>query len=66
MKRITNKKFEELLDILEDKGIVGPGDGAKPREVYINPTNPIDSIPVESSPRIENNNDDEDSEWSKV
>ncbi|MBI4119332.1 MAG: DUF87 domain-containing protein [Parcubacteria group bacterium] len=24
-----------LLDIMEEKGIVGPGDGAKPREVYI-------------------------------
>jgi S-DNA-T family DNA segregation ATPase FtsK/SpoIIIE len=23
-----------LLDILEEKGIVGPGEGAKPREVY--------------------------------
>ena len=23
-----------LLDILEDRGIIGPGDGAKPREVY--------------------------------
>jgi hypothetical protein len=23
------------LDILEDKGIIGPGDGAKPREVYL-------------------------------
>ena len=24
-----------LLDIMEDKGVVGPGDGAKPREVYL-------------------------------
>jgi S-DNA-T family DNA segregation ATPase FtsK/SpoIIIE len=24
-----------LLDIMEDKGLIGPGDGAKPREVYI-------------------------------
>ena len=24
-----------LLDIMENKGIVGPGDGAKPREVYL-------------------------------
>ncbi len=27
-----------LLDIMEEKGIVGPGDGAKPREVYIKKT----------------------------
>jgi len=26
-----------LLDILEEKGIIGPGDGAKPREVYVKP-----------------------------
>ena len=26
-----------LLDILENKGVIGPGDGAKPREVYIAP-----------------------------
>ena len=25
-----------ILDILEDKGVVGPSNGAKPREVYIN------------------------------
>jgi S-DNA-T family DNA segregation ATPase FtsK/SpoIIIE len=24
-----------LLDIMEEKGIVGPADGAKPRKVYI-------------------------------
>jgi len=24
-----------LLDIMEERGIVGPGDGAKPREVYL-------------------------------
>ena len=24
-----------MLDILESKGVIGPGDGAKPRQVYI-------------------------------
>jgi hypothetical protein len=24
-----------LLDILEEKGIIGPADGAKPREVFL-------------------------------
>ncbi len=32
--RIGYARAARLLDILEDKGIVGPGDGAKPREVY--------------------------------
>jgi len=27
-----------LLDILEDKGVIGPGDGAKPRKVYVQET----------------------------
>jgi len=25
-----------LLDIMEERGVVGPGDGAKPREVFLN------------------------------
>lgn len=33
--------------MLENKGLVGPADGAKPREVYENPTvqNRVDLIP---------------------
>jgi len=30
-----------LLDILEERGVVGPADGAKPREVYIQEENEI-------------------------
>jgi len=33
--RIGYARAARLLDILEDKGIVGPADGAKPREVYL-------------------------------
>lgn len=32
--RVGYARAARLLDILEDKGIVGPADGAKPREVY--------------------------------
>ena len=32
--RIGYSRAARLIDILEDKGIVGPADGAKPREVY--------------------------------
>jgi S-DNA-T family DNA segregation ATPase FtsK/SpoIIIE len=32
--RIGYARAARLLDILEDKGVVGPGEGAKPREVY--------------------------------
>lgn len=36
-----------LLDIMEDKGLIGPGDGAKPREVYI-PDDEISAGPPET------------------
>jgi S-DNA-T family DNA segregation ATPase FtsK/SpoIIIE len=32
--RVGYARAARLLDILEDKGIIGPSDGAKPREVY--------------------------------
>ncbi|MFA5232297.1 MAG: DNA translocase FtsK 4TM domain-containing protein [Candidatus Paceibacterota bacterium] len=31
-----------LLDILEERGVVGPAEGAKPRDVFINEENPED------------------------
>jgi S-DNA-T family DNA segregation ATPase FtsK/SpoIIIE len=34
--RVGYARAARLLDIMEDKGIVGPADGAKPREVYDN------------------------------
>ena len=33
--RVGYARAARLLDILEDKGVIGPGDGAKPREVYL-------------------------------
>jgi len=33
--RIGYARAARLLDILEDKGVIGPGDGAKPRQVLI-------------------------------
>ncbi len=35
--RVGYARAARLLDILEDRGIIGPGDGAKPREVYLKP-----------------------------
>jgi len=32
--RVGYARAARLLDLMEDKGIIGPGDGAKPREVY--------------------------------
>ncbi|MEK7578772.1 MAG: DNA translocase FtsK, partial [Patescibacteria group bacterium] len=33
--RIGYARAARLLDILEEKDFIGPGDGAKPREVYL-------------------------------
>jgi len=33
--RVGYARAARLLDILEEKGFIGPGDGAKPREVYL-------------------------------
>ncbi|OGN00328.1 MAG: hypothetical protein A2651_00230 [Candidatus Yanofskybacteria bacterium RIFCSPHIGHO2_01_FULL_42_12] len=33
--KVGYARAARLLDILEEKGVIGPGDGAKPREVYI-------------------------------
>lgn len=35
--RVGYARAARLLDILEDRGVIGPGDGAKPREVYLKP-----------------------------
>jgi S-DNA-T family DNA segregation ATPase FtsK/SpoIIIE len=34
--KVGYARAARLLDIMESKGIIGPGDGAKPREVYLN------------------------------
>ena len=33
--KVGYARAARLLDIMEDKGIIGPGDGAKPREVFL-------------------------------
>lgn len=62
--RIGYARAARLLDILEQRGIVGPADGAKPREVY-------GGTPETQADQLDqsNNNDDEvndDNEWQKV
>jgi S-DNA-T family DNA segregation ATPase FtsK/SpoIIIE len=34
--KVGYARAARLLDIMEEKGIVGPGEGAKPREVFVN------------------------------
>ena len=33
--KVGYARAARLLDLMEEKGIIGPGDGAKPREVFI-------------------------------
>ncbi|MDQ5957755.1 MAG: segregation ATPase FtsK/SpoIIIE, family, partial [Patescibacteria group bacterium] len=42
--KVGYARAARLLDMLEERGVIGPGDGAKPREVYRegNPTTPPD------------------------
>lgn len=37
--KVGYARAARLLDLMEEKGLIGPGDGAKPREVFINPEN---------------------------
>ena len=53
--RIGYARAARLIDMLEDRGIVGPADGAKPREVY--------GVFNEEETENENKGDDE---WQKI
>jgi len=44
--RVGYARAARLLDILEEKGVIGPGDGAKAREVYIRPDGTVAQEPV--------------------
>jgi len=59
--RIGYARAARLLDILEERGLVGPGDGAKPREVYLSGSGSASP----SEPPIEDGPDEED-EWKKI
>jgi S-DNA-T family DNA segregation ATPase FtsK/SpoIIIE len=41
--KIGYARAARLLDMLEEKGVIGPGEGAKPREVYIKPDSKLSS-----------------------
>jgi len=66
--RIGYARAARLLDILEERGVVGPADGARPREVYFKEDNSNSlkaNVPMpnlEDEPNPDENNDD----WEKV
>jgi len=59
--RIGYARAARILDLLEEQGVIGPGDGAKPREVLIN-TFSDDTIKDQADDYEELNVDDEDEE----
>lgn len=58
--RVGYARAARLLDLLEEQGIIGPGDGAKPRDVLMT-ADEIYNIPAETTQRY---NDDESDESS--
>jgi len=42
--RVGYARAARLLDILEERGVIGPGDGAKPRDVYVKPSGPAATL----------------------
>ncbi len=58
--RLGYARAARLIDILEERGVVGPGEGAKPREIYFTSER---NVSQESLP--EKNEEDEEG-WKKV
>ena len=40
--RLGYTRAARMIDILEQRGIIGPGDGAKPREILVDLIDPLD------------------------
>jgi S-DNA-T family DNA segregation ATPase FtsK/SpoIIIE len=55
--RVGYARAARLLDLLEERGIIGPGDGAKPREVY--ESNEMGSVADESYTEVAQQQDDD-------
>ena len=62
--RIGYARAARLLDILESRGIIGPADGAKPREVYFGQESPGESVKIKVN--LEEEKDPENDDWEKV
>ncbi|KKS76780.1 MAG: cell division protein, partial [Parcubacteria group bacterium GW2011_GWB1_42_9] len=43
--KVGYARAARLLDMLEERGVIGPGDGAKAREIYTNrPTETVENV----------------------
>lgn len=61
--RLGYARAARLLDMLEQSGVVGPGEGAKPREVFFKTERAVTREEMEEKKENENN---EDNGWRKV
>jgi S-DNA-T family DNA segregation ATPase FtsK/SpoIIIE len=66
--RIGYSRAARLIDMLEDKGIVGPADGAKPREVYgdVGEATKVDLISGGGLDETEDGSVEREDGWKKV
>jgi S-DNA-T family DNA segregation ATPase FtsK/SpoIIIE len=48
--KVGYARAARLLDLLEERGIIGPGDGAKPREVLVNALHDVDGAHITLPP----------------
>jgi len=67
--RIGYSRAARLIDMLEDRGIVGPADGAKPREVYADRgdvVNDLKMIPGGGLDETEDGSVEREDGWKKV
>jgi hypothetical protein len=66
--RIGYARAARILDLLEEQGVIGPADGAKPREVYY--TSDVDdhvaSVNDENDDNSEENNEETDEEEDTI
>jgi S-DNA-T family DNA segregation ATPase FtsK/SpoIIIE len=61
--RIGYSRAARLIDMLEEQGIVGPADGAKPREVFAEKADFTSQI---SGASLDESEEKQDGEWTKV
>lgn len=56
--RVGYARAARLLDILEENGVIGPGDGAKPREVYHKPEGALAGVTGVNADTLESENEE--------
>ncbi|MBI2023194.1 DUF87 domain-containing protein [Candidatus Giovannonibacteria bacterium] len=65
--RVGYARAARLLDILEENGIIGPGSGAKPREVYARPDPTKEKFAtIAKENELNSNNDDDEDDDTKT